>query len=143
MRVCESREMRTEIPRRIIAASIEALHDEKGIVWPLAIAPYKVLVTPVNAKDSKQFEKAEQVFDSIAKLFPNDVVLDDRDERIGFKLTEAELIGFPVVIVCGDAAKNAAGNSSASDLIEVHWRNSNTKEFLSFADIQRKLAELK
>ena len=86
---------------RIAAAAIEQSHDEKGIVWPWAIAPFNVALLPLNVRK-------EHVLDTAARLekeLENDgyeVLLDDRDERAGFKFNDADLIGIPVQVIVGE-----------------------------------------
>jgi len=85
---------------RTMAASIEQNNDKNGIIWPMAIAPYEVLVMPMNVKDESVFELAKSVYDELSRA-GLEVVLDDRNERPGVKFKDAELIGFPIVIVLG------------------------------------------
>ncbi|MGL5124317.1 MAG: proline--tRNA ligase [Fusobacteriaceae bacterium] len=88
---------------RTMAAAIEQNNDENGIIWPSAIAPFVVDVIPANIKDVAQMEVAEEIYNSL--LSSNiDVILDDRDERTGFKFKDADLIGFPFKIVSGKRA---------------------------------------
>ena len=79
---------------RTAAAAVEAHHDEFGIKWPVAIAPYHVIVVPVNAKDETQVRVAEDIYNKLLAAGV-EVVLDDRNERAGVKFKDAELIGFP------------------------------------------------
>lgn len=85
---------------RTAAAAVERYHDENGIVWPVAIAPYHVVVVPVNIKDELQMKVAQEIYE---KLLAQGVeaVLDDRDERPGVKFKDADLIGFPFRITVG------------------------------------------
>ena len=85
---------------RTAAAAVEAHHDDWGIKWPLAIAPYHVIVVPVSTKDEQQMSVAEKMY---KELLANEVeaVLDDRDERPGVKFKDADLIGFPYRITVG------------------------------------------
>lgn len=85
---------------RTAAAAVEKHHDEHGIKWPLAIAPYHVIVVPVNVKDELQVETAQKIYNKL--LDANvEVVLDDREERAGVKFKDADLIGFPYRITVG------------------------------------------
>ena len=79
---------------------MEAHHDDFGIKWPLAIAPYHVVIVPVSTKDETQMRVATQLYE---ELLANGVeaVLDDRDERPGVKFKDADLIGFPYRITVG------------------------------------------
>lgn len=85
---------------RTAASAVERFHDENGIKWPVAIAPYHVVIVPVNIKDELQWKVANEFYE---KLSENniEVVLDDRDERAGVKFKDADLIGFPVRITVG------------------------------------------
>lgn len=86
---------------RCIQAAIEQKYDDKGIVWPLAIAPFQLLVTAVNTKDEAQKEGSEKIYHQLLKLGV-DVLLDDRIERLGFKLKDSDLIGIPYKIIIGN-----------------------------------------
>jgi len=88
---------------RVMAAAIEQNHDEFGIIWPKNIAPYLVDVIIANIKDETQVSLGEKIY---AELSNNGIeaVLDDRDERAGFKFKDADLIGFPLKIVVGKGA---------------------------------------
>lgn len=85
---------------RIMAAAVELSHDENGIIWPLSIAPYSIIITPVNVKDEKQMSIASKVYDDLTKA-GIDVLLDDRDERPGVKFKDADLIGIPFRVTVG------------------------------------------
>ena len=79
---------------RTAAAAVEAHNDEHGIKWPISIAPYHVVIVPVNIQDKLQMETAEKMYEELKKAGV-EVVLDDRDERAGVKFKDADLIGFP------------------------------------------------
>jgi len=85
---------------RILIAAIESLHDDKGIIWPAAIAPYSVVITPVKYDGQSQIV-ADKLHDEL-NAAGIDTILDDRDARPGFKFADADLIGFPVRITIGD-----------------------------------------
>ncbi|MFC2728092.1 MAG: proline--tRNA ligase [Centipeda sp. (in: firmicutes)] len=85
---------------RTMAAAIEQNHDESGIIWPRAIAPYEVVVVAVNAKDNAQLAYAEEVYEEL-RAAGIDVLLDDRRERAGVKFNDCDLIGYPVRIAIG------------------------------------------
>ena len=85
---------------RTIAAAIEQFHDDKGIMWPVAIAPYEVVVVPVSSKDEEQMKIAEGLYTQL-KGMGVDVLFDDRNERAGVKFNDADLIGYPVRITVG------------------------------------------
>ena len=85
---------------RTAAAAVEAHNDEHGIKWPLAIAPYHVIVIPVSTKDELQMKVANDIYETLKK-HGAEVVIDDRDERAGVKFKDADLIGFPYQIIVG------------------------------------------
>ena len=85
---------------RTAAAAVEAHYDEHGIKWPIAIAPYHVVIVPVNIKDELQMEVANEMYEKLQSA-GIEVVLDDRDERAGVKFKDADLIGFPYRVTVG------------------------------------------
>lgn len=86
---------------RIVAALIERSHDENGIIWPLSLAPYKVIIIPVNVNDAASMKMANQIYDELVNVAGVEVLLDDRDQRPGVKFKDADLIGVPIKIVIG------------------------------------------
>ncbi len=85
---------------RILAAAIESHHDENGIIWPAAIAPYQVTILPLSVTDDKVRSTAEKLYADL-QVAGIDVLLDDRDARPGVKFKDADLLGFPVRITVG------------------------------------------
>jgi prolyl-tRNA synthetase len=85
---------------RILSAAIELFHDADGIVLPPAIAPFTVVVTPVNIRDDAQRRAAFEIYDDL-KQAGVDALLDDRDERPGVKFKDADLIGIPCRVTVG------------------------------------------
>jgi prolyl-tRNA synthetase len=85
---------------RTVAAIIEQSHDDKGILWPIAVAPHHALVMPVNVKQTRQLEVARKIYDEMKGLGV-DALLDDRDERAGVKFMDSDLMGFPYRITVG------------------------------------------
>ncbi len=90
---------------RTAAAAVERHHDEHGIIWPIAIAPYRVIVVPVSDQDEVQMRTAEEIY---KKLLSHkvEVIIDDRSERAGVKLKDADLIGIPYRITVGKTIKD-------------------------------------
>ncbi|NLB53076.1 MAG: proline--tRNA ligase [Syntrophomonadaceae bacterium] len=85
---------------RTMAAAVEQNSDENGILWPLPIAPFQVIIVPVNIKNQEQKDLAESIYNELtAKGI--EVLLDDRDERAGVKFKDADLIGIPLRITIG------------------------------------------
>jgi prolyl-tRNA synthetase len=87
-------------PGRVLAAAIEQSHDEKGIVWPKAIAPYDVHVLALHGGSDEVLAQAEKAADALSET-GLDVLLDDRDERPGEKFADADLVGLPVRVTVG------------------------------------------
>lgn len=85
---------------RTMAAAIEQSHDDDGIIWPVAIAPYEAVIVPANNKDEAVMAAAQSLYDSFEEK-SDEVVLDDRNERAGIKFKDADLIGYPVRITVG------------------------------------------
>lgn len=90
---------------RTLAAIIEQNHDENGIIWPMPVAPYEVMITVVKVKDDVQMELAEKMYDELVEA-GIEVLLDDRDERVGVKFKDADLLGVPIRITVGKGATN-------------------------------------
>ena len=85
---------------RTVAAAIEQNHDADGIVWPLPLAPYAVIITPVNVNEKTLCDAAEELYGVLTQNGP-EVILDDRDERAGVKFKDADLIGIPYRVTVG------------------------------------------
>ncbi len=114
---------------RVVSAAIEKFHDDFGIIWPEAIAPYKVIVVPVNAQDEQQKKTAVEIYEKLNEAGV-EVVLDDRDERAGVKFKDADLIGFPYKIV--------VGKSISEGKVEFKTRTSKEAELLTPEDAVKK-----
>ncbi len=100
---------------RCIAAAIEQGADDNGIVLPVSVAPYQVIVIPVNHKDENQTKLAEDIYENLKKQ-GIEALLDDRQERAGVKFKDADLIGIPVRIV--------VGKKCTEDIVEYKKRTS-------------------
>ncbi len=85
---------------RTAAAAVERHHDEFGIKWPEAIAPYTVIIVPVSDQDETQMKVAEDLYNKLLSAGV-EVILDDRSERAGVKLKDADLIGIPYRVTVG------------------------------------------
>lgn len=99
---------------RILAAAVEAFHDDNGILWPLNLAPYEVIVVPLQGQN----EAVSSATDAIVKHLEAagvDVLIDDREQRPGVKFKDADLIGIPLRVVVGERGLK-------EDKIEVKWR---------------------
>lgn len=101
---------------RTAAAAVEKYHDDNGIIWPMAIAPFQVVVIPVNIKDEEQMRIAQDYYNTL-KNQGYDVAFDDRKDRAGVKFKDAELIGVPLRITVGKTIQD--GN------VEIKVRKTN------------------
>ena len=88
---------------RTMQAAIEQSNDENGIIWSRALAPFEVVVVPVNVKNAEQLSAAEKIYEEL-RAEHVDVLLDDRSERAGVKFTDCDLIGYPLRITIGPKA---------------------------------------
>ena len=115
---------------RLVGAIIEASHDEKGIVWPEAVAPFRVGLVNIKSDDKKCVEVCEDVYSSFneRKL---DILYDDRDERAGAKLNDMDLIGLPWQIVVGPRGIKTGH-------LELKNRRSGTTEDLSIETLKQR-----
>jgi prolyl-tRNA synthetase len=114
---------------RCLAAIIEQNSDENGIIWPMNVAPYKVIIVPVNVKDDIQREMAEELYKEF-KSHGIEVILDDRNERAGVKFNDAELIGIPIRITVGKMAKEGLvefKERKGGDVVELSSSNAVAK----------------
>ena len=100
---------------RCMAAIVEQNNDDKGIIWPISIAPFKCSIVIANTKDETQVNLANKLYDELISK-GIEPLLDDRNERMGVKLNDMDLIGIPVRIVVGKRA--------LEDIVEVKRRNS-------------------
>jgi len=90
---------------RLIAAVIEQHHDERGCVWTRSTAPYLVNIMVSNVKDQAQTELGETLYAQL-QTAGIEVILDDRKERFGFKMGDAELVGYPLTVIIGKELVN-------------------------------------
>lgn len=112
---------------RLIAASVETRHDADGILWPLALAPYEVVVLPLNVSDETVWSAANEIYKEL-KDRGVDVILDDRDARAGFKFKDADLIGFPLRVVIGHRGLKEG-------LVELKWREDQDSSNVSRTEV--------
>ncbi len=110
---------------RTAQAAVESLHDENGIKWPVAIAPYHLLIVPVNVADAEVSKVAQDLYQE-ALSAGVEVVIDDRDERAGVKFKDADLIGYPVRITVGKTIKDG--------LVEMKFRMEGNTETVAIPE---------
>lgn len=110
---------------RTVAAVVEQFHDEDGMIWPLTIAPYRVVVVVVNVSDEEQRAMGERIYRALLER-GEEVVLDDREVSPGFKFKDADLIGFPVRVNVGKSLKDGfveLKKRYSRDVVKVSVRN--------------------
>ena len=113
---------------RVVAAAIEQNHDERGIIWPDAIAPFHVAILPMNMHKSYRVQEAAEKLYNELQAAGIDVLMDDRKERPGVMFADMELMGIPHVVVIGD--RNLDNNE-----LEYKQRRSGEKQMLKSDDI--------
>src|SRR5438132_9253924 len=118
---------------RTVAAAVEQSHDDFGIIWPMPIAPFEVVVTQLGREDNVR-STAEDVYRKLLEAGV-DVLLDDRDERPGVKFKDADLVGFTLRIAVG--AKSLAGGQ-----IEWSWRRDRAKQLGAPGEVIARVIEL-
>jgi len=118
---------------RLVASVIEQHHDENGCIWTKATAPYMINIMVSNIKDEAQMAAGEKLYEELLNAGV-EVMLDDRKERFGFKMKDAELIGFPYTVIIGKELVN--GN------VQVYERQTTEKEAVNADDIFAKVMEL-
>ncbi len=100
---------------RVVASIVETCHDENGIIWPINVAPYTVALIPLNVTDAEVMKISNKIYEELTAA-GIDVLMDDRDQRPGFKFKDADLIGLPLRITIG-------GKGLAEGIAEVKWRS--------------------
>jgi prolyl-tRNA synthetase len=118
-------------PSRLVAAIIEASHDESGIIWPEAVAPFDVAVLNLKVGDAATDQACAQLYRELTAN-GRDVLYDDRDERPGAKFATADLIGIPWQIVVGP-------KGLAEGKVELKSRATGEREALPLAEIAARL----
>ncbi len=118
---------------RIISAVIEENHDEHGIIWPVGVAPYRVIITPLDVTNKDIMEISLNIYRELNSLGIS-VLLDDRDERAGVKFKDADLLGIPYQVVIG---KTALKDNS----LELKFRSTGGKMIKQKGEVVRFLKE--
>ena len=120
---------------RIVAASIEQNHDDRGIIWPHSIAPFHLNIICLDPNRKEILDECENIY-RILKKSDHDILLDDRDIRVGVKFAENEMLGIPYSIVIGP-------NNFNKNKYEFNIRADDKKLELNIDEIKQKLEELK
>lgn len=104
---------------RLVAAIIEASHDENGIIWPDSVAPFHVGLILINDSDQASIDKCQEIYEKLSSIHGLEVLFDDRKERPGVKFNEADLLGIPVQLRVGP-------KGLAEGVVEIVERKTNT-----------------
>lgn len=118
---------------RSVSAIVEQNHDDKGMIWPLVVAPYHVIITIVNTKNDEQNTLAEKLYEKLL-LQGVEVLLDDRKERVGVKFNDRDLIGIPLRITVGKKADE--------DIVEFSERRTLENVEMSSTEAYEKVMEI-
>ncbi|WP_340620952.1 proline--tRNA ligase [Xenorhabdus siamensis] len=113
---------------RIVAAAIEQNHDDRGIIWPDAIAPFQVAILPMNMHKSYRVKEVAEKLYADLRASGIDVIFDDRKERPGVMFADMELIGVPHTLVIGD-------RNLDNDEIEYKYRRNGDKQMLKLENV--------
>jgi len=120
-------------PTRILGTLVELFHDERGIIWPESVAPYKVNLIVLHSQDEAVLKFADKVYEDLIKAGV-EVLYDDRLVAAGEKFGDSDLIGLPVRLVVSSKTL-----SQASGKIEFKKRHDEEAEILTFEEILKKL----
>lgn len=118
---------------RCLASIVEQNHDDNGIIWPIEVAPFKVSIVIVNTGDEAQCDAANYLYGELRKNGIS-TILDDRDERVGIKFNDMDLIGIPIRIT--------VGNKINDQLIEIKERKKSTFEEISLYDALSRVEDI-
>lgn len=110
---------------RAMASVVEQNNDDKGIIWPMEIAPFKVAIVVVNTEDEAQMDAANYLYENLRKIKIS-TILDDREERVGVKFNDMDLIGIPIRITIGNKIKD--------QIVEIKQRKKDEFEEVSLYD---------
>lgn len=116
---------------RVLASIVEQNNDEKGIIFPMTVAPFKVCIVPSNMKDEHIVETADKIYQTLTES-NIDTIYDDRDERLGVKFNDMDLIGIPIRIT--------VGKKLAENKVELKLRKEDTSKDV---DIENIIDEIK
>ena len=118
---------------RNMAAVVDQSHDDKGIIWPMNIAPFKVAIVLIDKKNEEQVNVAENLYSSLtaSKI---DVIYDDRDERAGVKFADMDLIGIPIRITIGKKVNEG--------MVEFKLRTESESQLYKIEEVEDKIKEI-
>jgi len=119
---------------RAMAAVAETHHDENGLIWPMSIAPYEVVITLLKTDHTDSVDLAEDIYKALTEA-GIDVLLDDREERPGVKFADSELIGIPLRVTIGPRGLE-------NGIAEVNDRSTNQKAEISLETVVEEVTNM-
>jgi prolyl-tRNA synthetase len=118
---------------RCIGTIVEQNHDDRGIVWPISIAPYKVAIIIANVNDKDAYKYAINLSEKLEEL-GIDTLVDDRKDSIGVKFADIDLIGIPIRVT--------VGNSFADGKVELKLRDNDTLNFININEVVNEIQSI-
>ncbi|MCX7821787.1 MAG: proline--tRNA ligase [Brevinematales bacterium] len=118
---------------RTMASVIEQNNDEDGIIWPITIAPFHIIIVPINMQDEKLVKTAFEIYERLSERY--EVLIDDRDERPGVKFKDADLIGIPIRITVGKTFHE-------TESLELKVRRKKDKILVKLKELDKKIEEI-
>jgi len=119
---------------RLLAAAVEQNHDDKGIIWPPAIAPYHIYLCPLHLESPEIADTAERLYEDLTKQ-SLEILFDDRDESPGVKFNDADLLGIPLRLTLSP-------RTVQSQSVELKWRREKQTQLLPLEGITARIGEL-
>jgi prolyl-tRNA synthetase len=119
---------------RLMAAIVELHHDDKGIIWPLSVAPYKIYLCPLSLENPRILEAADSLYTEL-EAQSLEVLYDDRDESTGVKFNDADLLGIPLRVTISPRTLD-------KDSAELKWRSDKESELVPLKEAVTKIKEL-
>ena len=119
---------------RLLAAIVEQSHDDKGIIWPLSVAPYQIYLCPLHLEKSAVLPTAERIYQELQKE-GIEVLFDDRDDSPGVKFNDADLLGIPLRLTLSP-------RTLQSQSIEVKWRMEKEAKLLPLENLAVQVKKL-
>jgi prolyl-tRNA synthetase len=119
---------------RLLAAIIEQSQDDKGIIWPLSVAPYQVHLCPLSLEKSAVFPTAEKIYQELRKV-GIDVLFDDRNDSPGVKFNDADLLGIPLRLTLSP-------RTLRSQSVEAKWRTEKEAQLLPLDNLASRVKKL-
>jgi len=118
---------------RTMASIIEQHHDQDGIIWPMSVAPFHIIIIPINIEDNELVDISKKLYNELKINY--EVLFDDRNERPGVKFKDADLIGIPIQIIIGKSYKDLGK-------VEIKERKDKNKNLIDIKEVSNKVKEI-